>query len=234
MLARTVAGLSAHSGGRAIMAFGANGTPAELDPFGLPILRPGARIRAVEEAILVVRALTGGGDPVTFDGEFYQLNDLAPAPVSTPPIWVGVGGPKGLAVVGRNADGWIPPHAADWRSELVASGRRVIGEAASSVDRRADEVGIVYLTAGPVTAAPVPTAQTRDSEGRWAGGGVAQWVEELTFAVLDGGAVAFNYLVRPGEAHDERSLRRWTDEVVPAVRAAVSPTTAGRHKNARV
>jgi alkanesulfonate monooxygenase SsuD/methylene tetrahydromethanopterin reductase-like flavin-dependent oxidoreductase (luciferase family) len=36
-----------------------------------------------------------------------------PAAAPTPPVWVGVGGPKGLAVTGRNADGWIPPHAAD-------------------------------------------------------------------------------------------------------------------------
>ncbi|RDI63071.1 LLM class flavin-dependent oxidoreductase [Nocardia pseudobrasiliensis] len=222
MLARTIAGLSAHSGDRAILVLGANGSPSEVDPLGIPRLSPGARIRCLEEAIIVVRALTGGGEPVTFDGEFYQVTALMPTPSPTPPIWVGVGGPKGLAVTGRRADGWIPPHAADWRSELVASARPIIEEAAVSAGRQPNDVGTVYLVAGPVTRDPVPPSQTRDAGGRWAGGGVQQWVEELTFAVLEGGATGFNYLVRPGESHDDTSLRRWTDEVVPAVRAAIA------------
>jgi hypothetical protein len=75
---------------------------------------------------------------------------------------------------------------------------------------------------GSITRDPVPPSQTRDEEGRWAGGGVEQWVDELTFAVREGGAAAFNYLVRPGDSHDDTSLRRWIDEVVPAVRAAVA------------
>jgi alkanesulfonate monooxygenase SsuD/methylene tetrahydromethanopterin reductase-like flavin-dependent oxidoreductase (luciferase family) len=66
---------------------------------------PGARIRALEEAIIVARALTGEGEPVTFDGEFYKVTKLMPAGAPTPPVCVGVGGPKGLAVTGRNADG---------------------------------------------------------------------------------------------------------------------------------
>ncbi|RDI50137.1 LLM class flavin-dependent oxidoreductase [Nocardia mexicana] len=222
MLARTIAGLSAHSGDRTILVLGANGAPAEVDPLGIPRLSPGARIRALEEAIIVVRALTDGGEPVTFDGEFYQVTDLMPTPSPTPPIWVGVGGPKGLAVTGRHADGWIPPHAADWRSTLVASARPVIEEAAVSAGRKPTDIGTVYLVAGSITRDPRPSAQTRDAEGRWVGGGVDQWVDELTFAVLEGGATGFNYLIRPGASHDETSLRLWTDEVVPAVRAAIT------------
>jgi len=38
---------------------------------------------------MVVRALSGGGDPVTFDGEFYQVTGLTPAAAATPPIWIG-------------------------------------------------------------------------------------------------------------------------------------------------
>ena len=222
MLARTIAGLSAHSGGRIFLGLGANGSREELDPLGIPRLSPGARIRALEEAIIVVKALTGGGKRLDFDGEFYPVTGLMPSPAPTPPIWVGVGGPKGLAVVGRNADGWIPPHAADWRSTLVASARPVIAEAAVSAGREPEDVGIVYLASGPISRDPVPPSQTRDAEGRWAGGGVEQWVEELSFAVLEGTAAAFNYLVRPGDIHDDTTLRRWTDEVVPAVREAVA------------
>ena len=67
----------------------------EIVALGVPRLSPAARIRALEEAIMVVRALSGGGDPVTFDGEFYKVTELRPAAAPTPPIWVGVARPEG-------------------------------------------------------------------------------------------------------------------------------------------
>lgn len=92
---------------------GANGSWEEVDALGIARFTPGARIRALEEAIIVVRALACEGEPVTLDGEFCKVTKLMPAAAPTPPVWVVVGGPKGLAVTGRNADSWIPPHAAD-------------------------------------------------------------------------------------------------------------------------
>jgi hypothetical protein len=51
---------------------------------------------------------------------------------------------------------------------------------------------------------------------------VTQWVEELTFAVLEHGAAAFNYLVPPGDTISDTTLNRWAHEVVPAVREATA------------
>jgi alkanesulfonate monooxygenase SsuD/methylene tetrahydromethanopterin reductase-like flavin-dependent oxidoreductase (luciferase family) len=220
ILARTITGLSAISRGRVVLVLGAGGMSEEIVALGIPRLSPGARIRALEEAIVVVRALSGGGDPVTFDGEFYHVTGLTPADAPTPPIWVGTGGPKGLAVTGRHADGWIPPHAADWRSAVVAESRPIIDEAAASAGRDPANVGTVYLVSGRITRDPL--LQTRDDEGRWIGGGVKQWVEELTLAVLDHDAAAFNYLVRPGESLSETTVDYWTHEVVPGVREAIA------------
>jgi alkanesulfonate monooxygenase SsuD/methylene tetrahydromethanopterin reductase-like flavin-dependent oxidoreductase (luciferase family) len=101
ILARTITGLSAISHGRVVLGMGAGGMWEEIVALGVPRLSPAARIRALEEAITVVRALSGGGDPVTFHGEFYQVTELAPASAPTPPIWVGSLGPKALAVTGR-------------------------------------------------------------------------------------------------------------------------------------
>jgi hypothetical protein len=53
-------------------------------------------------------------------------------------------------------------------------------------------------------------------------GGVAQWVEELTFAVLERDAAAFNYLVRPGDSTGDMTLNLWAHEVMPAVREAIA------------
>jgi len=220
ILARTVTGLSAISGGRFILGMGAGGMWDEIVALGVPRLSPGDRVRALEEAILVVRALSGGGDPVTFDGEFYQVTGLEPSATPTPPIWIGSLGPKNLAVTGRHADGWIPGHLADWRSTLVAESRPLVDEAAVSVGRDPADVDTVYNVSGRIDRDPLP--ETRDDDGRWIGGGVAQWVEELTFAVLQHGAAAFIYLVAPGDIIDDTTANLWANEVVPAVREAIA------------
>ena len=220
ILARTVTGLSTISGGRVILGIGAGGMEEEIVALGVPRLSPGARIQALEEAIILVRALSGGGDPVTFNGEFYTVTGLTPADAPTPPIWIGSGGPKGLAVAGRHADGWVPPHAADWRSTLVVESRPIIDEAAASVGRSPTDVGTIYIVSGRISRDPRP--ETRDDEGRWIGGGVRQWVEELTFAVLEHGAAAFVYMVRPGETITDTTLNLWAHDVVPAVREAIA------------
>jgi hypothetical protein len=169
---------------------------------------------------MVVRALSGGGDPVTFDGDFYYVTGLTPAAAPTPPIWTGALGPKALAVTGRRADGWVPGHLADWRSTLVAESRPIVDEAAASVGRNPTDVDTIYNVSGQLTRVPLP--ETRDDEGRWIGGGVTQWVEELTLAVLEHGAAAFIYLLPPGDILSDTTVNLWAHEVVPAVREAIA------------
>jgi alkanesulfonate monooxygenase SsuD/methylene tetrahydromethanopterin reductase-like flavin-dependent oxidoreductase (luciferase family) len=220
MLARTITGLSAISGGRVVLGLGAGGMQEEIVALGVPRLSPAERIRALEEAITLVRALSGGGDPVTFDGEFYQVTELKPAAAPTPPIWAGALGPKALAATGRHADGWIPGHLADWRSPEVAQGRPAIDQAAALAGRNPADISTIYNVSGRI--APDPLPQTRDEEGRWTGGGVTQWVEELTCAVLDYDAAAFIYLLPPGESISDTTLNLWAHEIVPAVRDAIA------------
>jgi alkanesulfonate monooxygenase SsuD/methylene tetrahydromethanopterin reductase-like flavin-dependent oxidoreductase (luciferase family) len=220
ILARTATALSTVSDGRFVLGMGAGGMWEEIVALGVPRLSPAARIRALEEAVILVRALSGGGDPVTFDGEFYQVIELAPSVAPTPPIWIGSLGPKNLAVTGRRADGWIPGHLADWRSTQVAESRPIVDEAAASGGRDPADVDTIYNVSGRLEPDPLP--ESRDDEGRWIGGGVAQWVEELTFAVLEHGAAAFIYLVPPGDIISDTTLNLWAKEVVPAVREAIA------------
>jgi alkanesulfonate monooxygenase SsuD/methylene tetrahydromethanopterin reductase-like flavin-dependent oxidoreductase (luciferase family) len=134
--------------------------------------------------------LSGGGEPVTFDGEFYQLTDLAPAEAPAPPIWTGSVGPRSLAVTGRLADGWIPGHAADWLSDRHQWSRPIIDEAATNAGRSPEDVATIYNLPGRITANPLPATRI---DGRWLGGSVDQWVEELTGAVLNHRAGGFTY-----------------------------------------
>ena len=133
ILARTVTGLSTISGGRVVLGIGAGGREEEIVALGVPRLSPAARVRALEEAIIVVRALSGGGDPVTFDGEFYQ-GHRADAGGRSRRHRSGSDalGPKTLAVTGRHADGWIPDTsptgAARWSpSHGPSSTKRALG-----------------------------------------------------------------------------------------------------------
>jgi alkanesulfonate monooxygenase SsuD/methylene tetrahydromethanopterin reductase-like flavin-dependent oxidoreductase (luciferase family) len=217
MLARTVTSLSALSGGRIVLGIGAGGLWDEITKLGAPRRAPGAAVRAMAEAITLVRALSGGGEPVTFDGEFYQVTALETAPVPAPPIWTGSVGPKSLAVTGELADGWIPGHAADWLSPRYRESRPVIDEAAVAAGRDPEAVATIYNLPGRIT--PDPLAKTRDDDGSWIGGSVGQWVEELTGAVLDHGASGFVYFP-PDES--EVAARQWAQEIVPAVREAVT------------
>src|SRR3989442_12644834 len=94
MLARTVTSLSALSGGRIVLGVGVGGLWDEIARLGFTKLTPGQAVRAFEEGINLVKALGGGGEPVTFDGEFYRVTNLEPAKETMPPVWTGSGGPK--------------------------------------------------------------------------------------------------------------------------------------------
>ncbi|GAA0280108.1 LLM class flavin-dependent oxidoreductase [Actinomadura nitritigenes] len=220
MLARAVTTLSALSGGRVVLGMGAGGLWDRIADMGVPRLAPADAVDAFEEAIVLVRKLSGGGEPVTHEGRHYRVDEIEPAPVDAPPVWTGSVGRRSLAATGRVADGWIPGHAADWLSERYRTSRPVIDEAAAAAGRDPAAVRTVFNLPGRITDRPL--AATRDGDGRWTGGSAAQWAEELTGAVLEHGASGFVLFSPEGGTQDEVSLGRWAGEIVPAVREAVA------------
>ena len=179
------------SGGRVILGIGAGAIWDMITKLGIPRLGGGAAVRAMAEAITLVRALSGGGDPVTFDGEFYHVSGLDPAAASAPRVFTGSVGPKSLAVTGQLADGWIPPGGSDWLSQLYRESRPRVDAAAVAAGRDPAEIVSVYNFGGRITLEPL--AATRGEDGRWIGGSVRQWVDELTTAVLEHHAAGFIY-----------------------------------------
>ncbi|WP_410611146.1 LLM class flavin-dependent oxidoreductase [Amycolatopsis sp. lyj-109] len=225
MLARAVTSLSALSGGRVVLGLGVGMQSDRISDMGMPRVSPGDAVDAFEEAIVLVKKLSGGGPPVTFTGKHYQVNQIDPAPVAAPLVWTGSSGPKSLAATGRVADGWLPPYYADWLSEKYRTSRPVIDKAAASVGRDPRDIRTIYNIAGRITDRPLDT--TRDGDGRWIGGSVAQWIDELTGAVLDHGAAGFNFSEPSGSVEDLAILGRWANEIVPAVREAVAKERPG-------
>ncbi len=226
MLARAVTTLSALSGGRVVLGMGAGGLWDRIADMGVPKLSPGEAVDAFEEAIILVKKLSGGGPPVTHRGRHYRVDQIEPAPVSAPPVWTGSVGRKSLAATGRVADGWIPGHAADWLSERYRNSRPVIDEAAAAVGRDPRDVRTIFNFPGRITDRPLPA--TRDRDSRWIGGSTDQWIEELTGAVLDHGASGFTLFSPSGGTPDATSVSRWARDIVPAVRAAVATEARSR------
>ncbi|AQZ67087.1 similar to Coenzyme F420-dependent N5 N10-methylene tetrahydromethanopterin reductase and related flavin-dependent oxidoreductases [[Actinomadura] parvosata subsp. kistnae] len=223
MLARTVTSLSALTGGRVVLGMGAGGLWDRISDMGVPRLSPGDAVDAFEEAIILIRKLSGGGPPITHQGRHYQVRRIEPAPVAAPPVWTGSNGPKSLAATGRVADGWLPGHAADWRSERYRTSRPIIDEAAVAAGRDPREIRTIYNFPGRITDRPLPA--TRDRDDRWIGGSVGQWIEELTEAVLEHQASGFILFSADHGAVDPTTLARWSREIVPAVREAIAKET---------
>jgi alkanesulfonate monooxygenase SsuD/methylene tetrahydromethanopterin reductase-like flavin-dependent oxidoreductase (luciferase family) len=223
LLARTVTTLSALSDDRVVLGVGAGGLWDRINAMGVPRLSPGEAVDAFEEAVTLVRRLSGGGPPVTHTGRHHRVHEIEPAPTPAPPVWTGSNGPKSLAATGRVADGWLPGHAADWLSPRYRESRPIIDEAASAAGRDPREIRTVFNFPGRITDRPL--AATRDRDGRWVGGSVEQWTEELTTAVLEHDAAGFILFSPTGGTPDLDSLRRWANEIVPAVREAKGLTT---------
>jgi alkanesulfonate monooxygenase SsuD/methylene tetrahydromethanopterin reductase-like flavin-dependent oxidoreductase (luciferase family) len=219
LVARAITTLSALSGGRVVLGMGAGAIWDLITKLGVPRLTPGAAVRAMEEGIALIRALSGGGEPVTFDGDFYQVYGLDPAPTPAPPIWTGSVGPKSLAVTGRAGDGWVPSMGSDWLSKLYRESRPVIDEAAASAGRDPSAIIDVFNFGGRITSEPLDA--TRGDDGRWIGGSVRQWIDELTSAVLEHNAGGFIFR-NTDDTPAPVALARYAQEIVPAVREAVA------------
>lgn len=107
-LAQTALTLDHLTGGRFMLGVG-TGEALNLTPFGLPNRRPLGRL---EEGLQVMRLLFSTDGPVHFAGDHFTLDGavmgLAASGAAPPPIWMAAHRPRGLAVAGRLADGWLP------------------------------------------------------------------------------------------------------------------------------
>jgi alkanesulfonate monooxygenase SsuD/methylene tetrahydromethanopterin reductase-like flavin-dependent oxidoreductase (luciferase family) len=159
MLARAAASLDLLTGGRIALALGAGGFPQPAVAMGAPERTPAESGEALAEAIVVIRELldtdaTGG---VFLDGPHYPIRGAkrGPAPVQRPiPIWLGVLKPKGLRLVGRAADGWLPSFGRlEGGVAGLDAGNARIDEAALAAGRRPRDIRRL-LNVGPDLVRP--------------------------------------------------------------------------------
>lgn len=109
VLAKMAATVDQLSGGRLVLGLGAGWQENEHRAYGIPFYTTGERLRRLEEACQVIKALFQD-DQSDFEGKYYQLQDapLYPKPLQNPlPLLIGGGGEKvTLRIAARYADEW--------------------------------------------------------------------------------------------------------------------------------
>jgi probable F420-dependent oxidoreductase len=162
-LAKMVASLDVASRGRLVLGVGSGWNSREFEVLGLPISERAARF----EEILEILRLLLSGQPVDFEGEFWQLSNVQITPVSTrgvPPIWMASFSPSQslnwpteppprslpqLARVGRLADGWVPLiySASSYRrldAQVLGRAWQRVLEAADAAGRSREDIDFVF------------------------------------------------------------------------------------------
>jgi probable F420-dependent oxidoreductase len=134
-LAKTLATVDQLSGGRLIAGVALGAWRDRYPAFGLTAE---GRVRRFEEAVLLLKRLWT--EPaVTFDGEFWQLDEASvePKPVQRPhpPLWFGGNAPAAVQRAARLADGWIGAGSASTAD--FAAAHAVLQEALEEAGRDA-------------------------------------------------------------------------------------------------
>ena len=130
-VARQLASIAELAPGRLTLGVGVGGEdPHELEICGVD---PRTRGRRMDECLQILRALSKG-TPVSFDGEFFSLQDALIIPPPAPPIPLIVGGRSDAAVrrAGRLGDGWLGIWVSPRRFTAVVE---QVAEEASDVGR---------------------------------------------------------------------------------------------------
>lgn len=191
--------------GRTELGLGTGAFWQAIKGYGGPVRNPGEAVRALEEAIEIIRGMWTEQVSVRFTGEYYTVQGIRPGPVPSSPIPIGIGsiGPRMLALTGRVADDWI------------SSGRTTIEMLPDSNGR---------IDAGARAAGREPHAIRRTYGLNMLPGleqlDIEKWVARGTILALEHGISRFTVI----EAADDwdRTLHFVAEEVAPRLREWVS------------
>lgn len=212
VMAKTAASIDVLSGGRFELGLGAGGFWDAIEAYGGPRRSPGEALDALGEAIQVIRKVWSGERNLRFEGQYYRLHGAHSGPLPAHPIgiWLGVTGPRALKLAGRVADGWVPSFRGDL--QRIAEMSRQLDDAAVQAGRDPGAIRRILNVNGVITDG--------DSKGILQGP-VEHWVDQLTGFALTSG---FDTFIFWGEG--EHQLRRFAEEVTPAVRQQVTAARA--------
>lgn len=214
MLAKAAASLDVMSGGRFELGIGAGAFWDAVAGMGGPRRSFPEAFDALEEAIPIIRGALDVGPErrvVRGEGRHYPVPGYPPGP---PPahrveIWVGAYKPRGLRLIGRMADGWVPSIGRIGMDALRESSA-LIDAAALAAGRDPATIRRVFNIAGAVTDGARGDNPFDGPSDRW----VATLTEMAVALDVDA------FVFWPA---DRISLERYATEVVPAARSALAP-----------
>lgn len=213
LLAKSAASLDLMSGGRFELGLGAGGFWEAITAMGGPNRSKREAVDALAEAIAVIRLMWSDERSVRYAGTYYELAGVKPGPQPAHDIgiWLGAGGPRMLALLGRTADGWVP--SSGWATpDKLAEMHARIDDAATSAGRDPRQIRRVYNVWGAI-----------DGDGGFLNGPAEQWIDELAELALERGMDAFVFGPSQDPVHQ---VLRFAAEIAPAVREAVA-----QHRN---
>jgi len=144
MLARQAAAIDDLSGGRLVLGLGAGWVEAEHETWGYQLGDVPTRIARFKEGLEVITRLFRSDEPVTFEGQFFQLHGarLLPRPMRPggPSILIGGNGVRRtLPLVAQYADAWnvfhLTPDIFRERSEILDKLLHQAGRQPSEIKR---------------------------------------------------------------------------------------------------
>ncbi|MBF6203654.1 MULTISPECIES: LLM class flavin-dependent oxidoreductase [Nocardia] len=209
LLAKAVASLDIISDGRIQLGLGAGAFWDAVAGMGGPRRTGGEAVRALAEAIAVIRAMWSDARSVRVPGASYSLAGAHPGPQPRhdPGIWLGAKGPRMLELTGRVADGWVPSSA--WAPpEFLAEAGSRIDDAAAAADRDPLAVRRVLNVSGHITA--------DGADHGFLDGPPERWADDLL--TLHRAQRIDGFVFWPTEGEPVEQIRRYTEQVVPAVR----------------
>lgn len=219
VLAKMAATVDHISGGRLVLGLGAGWQENEHRAYGLEIFTVGGRLRRLEEACQVIKALFNERR-ASFEGKYYRITDapLEPKPLQNPlPLMIGGAGEKvTLRIVARYADEWNTWGEVDrmkQKMEILDRHCEAVGRDPSDIQRSAavqvylsdDAQRVAEIRANPPAYASIA--------------GTVEELREVVAAYADAGVdelIVPDFNLDPGAAKLE-ALDRFIEEVAPAV-----------------
>ena len=133
VLAREAVTLDHASGGRFELGIGWGSVVEEFTTYGVRPIPARERVGRMKETLEIMRVLWTG-EPLDYDGEWFQLDAARqmPKPLTKIPVVIGGTGPKTMQLVAEHADWWnVPVHQLDRLDEM----RDRAGDARVSIQR---------------------------------------------------------------------------------------------------
>lgn len=209
LVARQLADIAAFAPGRLTFGVGVGGEDRhEVASCGVD---PATRGRRMDECLVVLRQLLAG-EAVTFDGEFFTLDDVRIRPVPTEPIPIVVGGRSTAAVrrAGRLGDGWLGIWVSPSRFASVVT---ETADIAASAGRDVEWQHAMQLwcgfgedpEVGRLMVAPVMEAMYQtsfDAFARYTPTGTPEQVAEHLHPYVEAGCQTFNLIAHGGNADE--------------------------------